>query len=109
MATSGDFCVATDMGDESPAITVAYITTKSDKRARNIIATANSLSTTRGGHPTGVRVLATSLKRLTRRGPLERIWWRSGATGLTTLFQERPETGTEWARKSPPGSLWGEK
>lgn len=96
-------------GDESPAITVAYITTKSDERARNIVATANGLSTTEDGHTTDIRVLATSLKRLMRHGPLERIWWRAGVAGLTTLFQERPGTGAEWARKSPPGGLRGEK
>ena len=73
-------------------VTVAYVTTKSDKRARNIIATANDLSATEGHHAIRIRVLTTSLKRLMRRGPLERIWWRSGATGLATLFQERPGT-----------------
>jgi len=99
----------TGRADESPTMTVAYITTKSDERARNIIATANGLSTTEDRDAIRIRVLATSLKRLTRRGPLERIWWRAGATGLTTLFQERPGTGAEWTRKSPPGDLRGEK
>jgi len=98
-----------ECGHEGTAMTVAYITTKSDERARNIITTANGVSTTEGYHATGIRVLATSLKRLTRRGLLERIWWHAGATGLTTLFQERPGTGAEWARKSPPGGLRGEK
>lgn len=96
-------------GDEGPTMTVAYITAKSDERARNIITTANGVATTEGYHATSIRVLSTSLKRLMRRGPLERIWWRAGATGLTTLFQERPGTGAEWARKSPPGGLRGEK
>jgi len=96
-------------GEGSPAVTVAYITTKSEARARNIIAMANAVAAAKGRDATSIRVLATSLKCLMRRGPLERIWWRAGATGLTTLFQERSGRGAEWGRKSPPGSLRSEK
>lgn len=82
-------------------MTIAYVTTKSDERARNIIATANTVVAAEGQRLLDVR--AVSLKRLLRRGPMERIWRRAGVMGLTALFPERRGVGAEATPKSPYG------
>lgn len=82
-----------------PRVLVAFVATKSDARAQNIIVTANTVALVEGRNVLDVR--ATSLRRLVRRGALGRIWRRNGEARLTALFPENRPTGMELSVKSP--------
>ncbi len=75
-------------GAGRPRVLVAFVTVKSEERARNIVKVGEAVLAAERRPVLDVR--ATSLKRLLRRGPLERIWRQAGQVGLTSLLPEAP-------------------